>query len=134
MNFWLLQKAKADWASTKMKPTKTTNTRCSFPFYPFNDVKCQNTNHFMMHQEIIDPGSNIFPPQVFWNFELIKTTWNDEKKNIIDLFWFESNLQRNRFIELSSELDAPILDRGQKIFGLWDDSILGLSNFGWGAW
>ena len=30
-------------------------------------------------------------------------------KNVIDfhLFWFESNLWRNRFIELSSDLDAP---------------------------
>ena len=28
-----------------------------------------------------------------------------------DLFWLESNLRRNRFVELSSDLDAPILDR-----------------------
>ena len=49
-----------------------------------------------------------------------------------DLFWFQSDLHGNRFIELSSELDAPILDRGQKNL---DFRIfpLGLSNFGWAA-
>ena len=48
-----------------------------------------------------------------------------------DLFLFESNLRRNRFIVLSSELDAQILDRGKKklyfrIFplGLSKDAIL----------
>ena len=30
-------------------------------------------------------------------------------KNVIDLFWFNSNLRRNRFIPFSSELGAPIL-------------------------
>ena len=43
-------------------------------------------------------------------------------KNVIDfdLFWFNSNLQRNCFIELSSELGAPILDWGQNIFRFGD--------------
>ena len=40
-----------------------------------------------------------------------------------DLFWFDSNLRRIRFIELSSELDAPILDQFQKKFGFCDFSI-----------
>ena len=31
-----------------------------------------------------------------------------------DLFWFDSNLRRIRFIELSSGLGTPILDRFQK--------------------
>ena len=46
-------------------------------------------------------------------------------KNVIDfhLFWFHSNLRRNRFIELSSELGAPILDRGQQNFRFWYFSI-----------
>ena len=50
-----------------------------------------------------------------------------------DLFWFNSNFWRNRFIELSSELGAPILDRGKNIlhFGIFR---LGLSNFWIGAW
>ena len=32
------------------------------------------------------------------------------------MFWFDSNLRRIRFIELSSELEAPILDRFQIFF------------------
>ena len=50
-----------------------------------------------------------------------------------DLFLFESNLRRNHLFELSSELDAPILDRAKKNL---DSEIfpLGLSNFGRGAW
>ena len=34
-----------------------------------------------------------------------------------DLFWFDSNLRRIRFIELSNELAAPILNRFQNFFG-----------------
>ena len=33
-----------------------------------------------------------------------------------DLFWFDSNLWRNCFIELSSELSTPVLDRFQIFF------------------
>ena len=36
------------------------------------------------------------------------------------LFWLDSNLPRNCFIELSSELGWPILERGQKNFGFWN--------------
>ena len=32
------------------------------------------------------------------------------------MFWFDSNLRRNPFIKLSSELAAPILDRFKKKF------------------
>ena len=40
---------------------------------------------------------------------------------IFIFFWFNSNLWKNYFIELSSELGAPILEQGQKNF--WDFSI-----------
>ena len=40
-----------------------------------------------------------------------------------DLFWLDSNLRRIRFIELSSELGTPILDRFQKNFGFCVFSI-----------
>ena len=50
-----------------------------------------------------------------------------------DLFWFESNLRRIHFIELSSELEAPILDRFKKKMD-FVFFLLGISNFGLGAW
>ena len=40
-----------------------------------------------------------------------------------DLFWFNSNLRRIRFIELSSERDTPILDQFQFFFGFCVFSI-----------
>ena len=51
-----------------------------------------------------------------------------------DLFWFDSNLRRIRFIELSSELDAPILETDFKKNLDFVFFQLGLSNFGLGAW
>ena len=52
-------------------------------------------------------------------------------KNVIDfyLFWFNLNLQRNCFIELSSELAAPILDRFKKNFGFCVFSIWSFDTF-----
>ena len=61
---------------------------------------------------------------MLWNFTFTHPVGFRCKKikNVIDfhLFWFASNLQRNRFIELLCELGAPILGRGQKNFRFWD--------------
>ena len=40
-----------------------------------------------------------------------------------NVFWFNSNLWINRFIELSSELGAPIIDWGQNFFRFGDFPI-----------
>ena len=57
-------------------------------------------------------------------------------KNVIDfhLFWFDSNLCRNRFIELSSELGGTNSWPRSKFFLDLGIFWLGLSNFWIGAW
>ena len=74
------------------------------------------------------------PEHLSWTYSLLYRSGIGFRCSInFYLLWLNSNLQRNRFIELSSELGAPILDRcKRKIdFGVF---WLGLSNFWIGAW